>query len=188
MTLISSGNEQVKAEVVYRVLDNEHIKDNCEFIDTEFHDDDNIYIQAKAGIIPDNDLFIYFSIPQNTPNIFITISDGDSDLVQKIIGNVEQKDVKNPSYFTKKKVVRYENQELNRRGVFGIVLLPLSVSGILDSMEETFEFANKEYSFQLVTMLSKTEIELWEKDGFENLMEFFDSTDKDLLSFEQRLS
>jgi len=187
MTLTSSGNERVKAEVVYRVLDNEHIKDNCEFIDTEFHDDDNIYIQAKAGITPDNDLFVYFSIPQNTSNIFITISDGDSDLVQKIIGNVEQKDVKSPSYFTKKKVVRYESQELNRLGVFGIVLLPLSVSGILDNMQEAFSFDNKEYRFHLVSMLSKEEIELWEKDGFDNLMEFFDSTDKDLLGFEQRI-
>lgn len=185
MTLISSGNERIKAEVVCRVLDNEHIKDSCEFIDTEFNNDDNIYVQAKAGITPDNDLFVYFSIPKNTSNIFITVSDGDSDLVQKIIGNVEQKDVKNPSYFTKRNVVRYENQELNKHGVFGIVLLPLSVSGILDSMEEVFEFANKEYSFHLVTMLSKTEIELWEKDGFESLMEFFDSSEKDLLSFEQ---
>lgn len=184
----SNTLEEVKAAIVSRVLDNEYIAQECEFFETSFLDGEHSYIQGVASITPDPDLKIYFSIPEYTANIFITVSDGLEEFVRKIIGNIDQIDVNDPSYFTTRKVVRFENEELNKLGIFGVVLLPLSVSGILDDMEEVFEFSDKEYSFQLVSMLSKAEIELWEKDGFENLMEYFDTTDKDLLSFEQRLA
>ena len=179
--------ERLKAEIVWRVLENEHIKDECEFFEATFSNDGHSYVQGVADILPDPDLKVYFSIPRNTRNIFITVSDGVGSVVRKVIGNIEQLDVNDVSYFNRRQIVRFENENLNKQGIYGIVLLPLSVSGILDSIHEKFDFDNEEYCFHLVTMLSKAEMEVWEKDGFDSLMDLFDHTDKDLLTCEQKV-
>lgn len=188
MVVSRNDFKRLKAEIVYRVLDNEHINDECEFYEASFDNDENNYIHAKANIIPDDDLKVYFSIPHDTQNIFITVSDGASNTIRKIIGNIEQIDISDLSYFTRQRVVRFDNAELNKEGVFGIALLPLSVSGILDTIEECFDFNEINYCFRLVTMLSESEIKVWEREGFDALMAFFDSGEKDLLTFKQVVS
>jgi hypothetical protein len=175
--------ERLRGEVVSRVLDNEHAADEAELF-TLTGRDDRTFHQAVARIIPDDDLLIVLTVPAETTSIFITVTDGEQALVRRILANLEEMERDGTSLSTAC-VVRLEDETLEQHGVAGVTLMPLSVSGILCGMEETFEHQQRVYSFHLVVFLSFAEYAIWKAHGQEQIAAHFDEVDKDLLTFRQ---
>ncbi|WP_428410179.1 hypothetical protein [Hyphococcus sp.] len=178
------GIPVIQGEIVSRVLALEHVDDECETFENELIGREEKFRQVVARVKPDHDLFVIFNIPANTPSIFITVSDGDRNLIRQVISNLEEIE-KEGKQLEPTDVVAFEDKNLLASGVVAVVLVPLSVSGILCDLEESFSLNGKVYRFCLVVFLSKDEHELWKKQGSDALVSYFDSVDKDLLTFSQ---
>lgn len=175
---------RIRGEIVSRVLDLERIADECETHESELSSGGRKYLQAVAKVEPDDDLFVTFNIPTQTHSIFITVSDGDTDLIRRVLSNLEQIEFEvKPNKVAD--VVAFDDSRLHEQGIVAVVLLPLSVSGVLCDLEESFVADDQNYTFRLVTFLSRKEYGLWRQFGIDALMSYFDETQKDLLTFDQ---
>jgi hypothetical protein len=175
--------ERLRGTVISRVLGVEHAGDEAEL----FHyvlDEDKALHQGVARIVPDDDLRIIFTIPAETTSIFITVTDGDVSLVRRALANLEEME-RDGTAFGVGEVVRFEGNDLEQHGIAAIVLMPLSVSGILSGLEETFEHDEHRYCFYLVMFLSFAEFGIWKAHGQEKLMSHLDDVDKDILTLRQ---
>ncbi len=182
--MLSVGFEKVQAEIISRVLNNQHIADECENYHSEFGSNNQQYFQSVSRIEPDDDLFVIFATPTKTKSVFITVSDGDKKLIRRVLSNLEEMELEGKS-FNYRSVIRFEDAELKKNAICAVAILPLSVSGILCDLEESFVIGSNEYIFRLVVFLSEKEYSLWKDHGFDSLMSYFDETDKDLLTFNQ---
>ncbi len=175
--------ERLRGTVISGVLGVEHARDEAEL----FHyvvDEDKALHQGVAQVVPDDDLRIVFTIPVETTSIFITVTDGDVSLVRRVLANLEEME-RDGTVLGVGEVVRFEGSDLEQHGIAAVVLLPLSVSGILCGLEETFEHEERSYCFYLVAFLSLAEYGIWKAHGQEKLMSHLDNVDKDLLTLRQ---
>lgn len=175
--------EELRGQIVSRVLETERAGDEAELFGyvpkrgTTLH-------QAVVPVVPDDDLRIVFTIPTETTSIFITVSDGDPPLVRRMLANLDEME-RDGATLGIGDVVRFEDKDLEQHGVAGVALLPLSLSGVLCGLDDTFEHGGRIYKFWLVVFLSFLEYGIWKAHGQEMLMAHFDDVDKDLFTFEQ---
>ena len=176
--------KQIRGEIVSKVLDLEHVADECEAFESELNTSNKKYFHVVAKLEPDDDINVAFSVPIENQSIFITASDGNAALVRRVLSNLDEIESESGP-LSVSDVVAFDDPELIKCRIAGVVLLPLSVSGVLCDLDEKIYINGKEYNFRLVTFLSQKEYKLWKTHGSDALMSYFDENDKDLLTFYQ---
>ena len=162
--------------------------ETVDFVDFYYPDIDTNISTAVARIAFDDEeiLNVIFSLCSQTNIVFITITDGDSRQVAKIISSIE--------YY-----VKYENtlemgdslslidsDFLVKNNVYGAVLLKVSVIPFLPNFPYSMELSTGEsISTMLVTFINKKEYMHIKQNGFTSLVDYFADTNKDLYSLQQ---
>jgi hypothetical protein len=73
--------------------------------------------------------------------------------------------------------------ELRERDIVGLILLPPNTANVLSHLPLDITVGDTEYRFLLVVFLSNMEHEVRKTKGHDALMDLFDNTNKDLVSF-----
>ena len=156
-----------------------------------FNDDRNLYYferkdgvkryQAVITLQSDVNLHVIFSIPTNTNNIYITVSDGDTHLIRQLFATLE--DSEEHEQVGIGCVQLFNDIRLITNDVKGVILLPINTSNILNFLPDQIEINEVNYHFLLVVFLSTNEYVEWQTKGHDALMDYFIENEKDLVSF-----
>jgi len=137
--------------------------------------------QAVALARDDANIACVFSLPTESRNIYVTVSDGDRTVIRRVLATLE--DTEAESSVVLGNVLLLDAPELRERDIVGVILLPPNLSGVLRHLPLDITVGSAPYRFLLVVFLSKREHEVWKAEGHDALMDLFDSTDKDLITF-----
>ena len=80
--------QQIRSVIVNAVISNDLFCDDCNLYYFEKEDGTKRH-QAVSTLRDDVNLHIIFSIPTNTHNIYITVSDGDTNLIRQLFATLE---------------------------------------------------------------------------------------------------
>jgi len=175
------NKKNLNAKIANFFLELPTLDDECELFAIE--DDRNVYRQGMVKVNTENEINVSFSFPHlsDSENVYVIASEGEPSLVRRLIANIQQLD--NDSDVKLGNIQIFNSADLESIGIVGVILLPIEVSNLLCDLPDRFEYDCKDYKFLLVVPLSTKEHEVWKSDGHDALMDFFEETNKDLISF-----
>lgn len=139
-----------------------------------------------AGIVnaeSDPSLNAVFSLPKRSGHLFLTLSDGDADSLARVMAHLDECDVSGEIH--QSHVVRFNHEYLDNHGYIGVYLCAPVVSPLFKELQEPLVFETNTAHPTLVIFITKSEYEVWRKHGSHGLLDHFDATDRDLVSFER---
>jgi hypothetical protein len=172
--------ERIRSTIVNTVINNDLFCDDCNLYYFEKADGTKRH-QAVSTLRDDVNLHVIFSIPTNTHNIYITVSDGDANLIRQLFATLE--DIEGHEQIGIGCVQLFDDTRLIENDVRGIILLPIITSNILNFLPNQFEINGVNYNFILVVFLSTKEYQQWEIKGHDALIDYFIENEKDLIAF-----
>ena len=122
-----------------------------------------------------------FSLPTDTRNVYVTVSNGDTTVIRRVLSALEEIEVQ--STVKLGNVALLDSPELRARKIVGVLLLPPHASNALNHLPLQITIRDVVYRFMLVVFLTEREHDLWKTAGHNALMDFFSSSDKDLVAF-----
>ncbi|MFN9729046.1 MAG: hypothetical protein ACK59M_01105 [Pseudomonadota bacterium] len=174
--------DPARASIVEAVLLQPLFTDGCEVHFFEGLQGKKLY-QGVFKPVQDKNLSVVMSLPADTGNtMFIALADRAVPMVRRIVANLEE--WSSEGNVSLGNIVLIENQELQASGYCGVILLPVSVSTILEALPETIKVRDALYPVMLVVPVSDAEHQVWKSHGHDALMSFLDDTQKQIV-FEQ---
>ena len=173
--------QQICSVIVNTVISNDIFNDDCNLYYFEKENGTKRH-QAVSTLRDDVNLHVIFSIPTNTRYIYITVSDGDANLIRKLFATLE--DIEGHEQIGIGCVQLFDDTRLIENDVRGIILLPIITSDILNFLPTQFEINEVNYNFILVVFLSTKEYQQWETKGYDALIDYFIENEKDLVAFD----
>ncbi|MBF4454756.1 hypothetical protein IRT38_04995 [Acinetobacter sp. SK-43] len=176
-----SDMERIRSTIVNMVISNDIFNDDCNIYYFEKEDGTKRH-QAVSTLRDDVNLHVIFSIPTNTHNIYITVSDGDASLIRQLFATLE--DIEGHERIGIGCVQLFDDTRLIENDVRGIILLPIITSNILNFLPTQLEINEVNYNFILVVFLSTKEYQQWKTKGHDALIDYFIENKKDLVAFD----
>lgn len=171
---------KLKATVIDAVLSGEYLQPKCEVSYVE-GDDGRKHYQAVALSTSDPNVACVFSLPTEGRNIYVTVTDGDREVIGQVLATLEDLEVESSIHLGNVQLL--DSPELRKRDIVGVILLMPRTSNALKHLPLDITVGNTQYRFLLVVFLSTRENEVRKTQGHDALMDFFSSTGKDLVSF-----
>jgi hypothetical protein len=178
-------NPALRRTIVHKVLDSDLFGDACDLSYLE-RDDGGKRHHACAALDTDPDIHVVVSLPTDGKNIYVTLSNGDRPLIQRLFATLE--DMEGECSIRLGNVQLFDDAALKARGICGVLLLPVQISNILRFLPDTITIDAIDHPVLLVVFLSEREHAIWKADGHDALMELFVATDKDLIAFGSTLA
>jgi hypothetical protein len=162
------------------VLCSEALQDECEIYSFEDSQGKKHY-QGVALSKVDSNIACVFSLPTITKNIYITLSDGDTAVVRRVLAMLEEVEIEDSVALGN--VLLLDSVELQTHNIVGVILLPINVSNALNCLPAVIPIEKVEYTVLLVVFLTQAEHHLWVTQGHDALMDLFSGEGKDLVAF-----
>lgn len=180
MTTSLANLNATRAALVHAVLDGDLFGDACDLFSLERADGVKRH-QAVAALVAEAGVNVIFSIPTDSSNVYITVSDGDLSLVRQVLATLE--DIEADAPLKLGKVQPFDDAYLKARDIHAILLLPARTSHVLDFLPDAITVGARSYPLLLVVFLSEREHRIWKVDGHDALMDDFSARGKDLIAF-----
>ena len=137
-----------------------------------------------AGVVSaetDSSLSAVFSLPKQTGHWFLTLSDGDTGSLARVMAHLDECDAGGEIH--QSHVVRFDHEYLDQNGYVGVYLCAPIVSPLFKQLEEPMVFDSNIAHPTLVIFITESEYDVWKNHGSDGLLDHFDDVEKDLVSF-----
>ena len=171
---------KVKAAVVDAVLSSDLLEKEADIFSLEENDGTTHY-QGVVSSTVDPAQRAIFSIPVDSHNVYITLTEGDPSTIRRAMATIEE--TEHETGVRLGNVLLLDASELRERQIRGVIFLPVKVSRVLRYLPEAIEVGGSRFPVLLVVFLRDHEHEVWRRDGHDMLMKLFSETDKDLVAF-----
>jgi hypothetical protein len=121
-----------------------------------------------------------FSLGRHSQNVFITIANGDTKEIARAVANIEDCDVEKGG-LSLDDFVDLDINIFRRNGWKGVLLMPVSLLGTLESFPLCKVISGNYVNFFLAVLISHDEYCCMKSSGIEALMEKFDEEGKDII-------
>jgi len=156
----------VKSVIANEIIKNDIFRDDCNILFFEKDDGFKRY-QGVSTVDQDPELHLVFSIPTTGKNIYVTVSDGYTQLIRQVFATLE--DIESDGGIVQLGNVQlFNNGDFKEKGVEGIILLSVKTSNVLNYLPSEIEIDSAVYKFLLVTFITKEEYLIWKKEGMMN--------------------
>ena len=162
------------------ILQQDYFEDACEVHSLE-GDDGKKRHHAICQCKFDSSARLVFSLPEHTKNVYITITDGDTKVIRRVMATLQ--DLEEYSEVTTGNVVLLNDPILKEAALCGVILLPGSVFNALDHLPDEVTVSAQNFRLLAVVFLTDQEHELWQTQGHDALIDHYSQTDKDLIKF-----
>jgi hypothetical protein len=140
--------------------------------------------QALTACTFDPAAKLIFSLPCETSNVYVCITDGEPAILRQLIATLEDYDAQGEcNHFGT--VHLFADPVLNSNGVCGVLLLQGSIYNALEHVPDEAIIDGRTVQFLGVVLLSKAEYKLWSEAGLDALLEYFEKAGKDLVRLQQ---
>lgn len=176
-----------QSAIIAYVLEHSAVEDNVKLLSFSLTGSEapGKQVIAYAKVLhPDEELFLLFTLSDFSDRIFMTVSDGDPKELSKVLATLEEYD----HYSNKLLVgssVKMPSAYLSGFGKIGVILLAASTSPLLIRVGKCIRIKGSVYHPYLVTFIDEQEYALKSEKGFDELLNQFERTDKDLVSLIQ---
>lgn len=158
-----------------------HMSENVEW--QSWGDAESIHFAATVGAEAQDRLNAVFSLPKESGHFFLTLSDGDASRLTRVMAHLDECDAGGEIH--QSHVVRFHHEYLDRHGYVGVYLCAPKVSPLFRELDEPMRFDSNTAHPTLVIFITESEYEIWQQHGASGLMDHFDASDRDLVSFER---
>ena len=171
-------NEKEHAHIIAQVLELELTQDKANMLNFESGElvDHTAYIKLDF----EEDIFIVFTLPCGSNKIFITVTDGEPEIISFLLSEIERADVTKTFRF--RDTIRFNHEYLIKHDKVGVILLPITVSNILSKIAELKALDEQAYESYLCTFISADEYACNMNFGSDALMDKFARENKDLIA------
>lgn len=171
-------NNVEDANIISILLDLDCVSGNANLVNFENDGevDHTVFIKVKL----DEGAYVVSSLPRNSSQIFITVTDGDPNTIAFLISEIDR--ANKTRHFKMNDVVRFSNEYMSENGRVGVILLPVSVSNLVSEIAHIRSLSGAPYEVFLCVFLSEEEYIHKKNFGFNSLMDKFTEENKDLIS------
>ena len=145
------------------------------------NDGEAVYRQGVVQVPALPSVNVVFSLPsQESERVFVLASDGNVMFLRTLVANLQE--MLATTTIELGQVLLLSDDELKQRKVAGVIFLPVSVSNLLQGLPEVINVDDRSYRFLLVVLITEIEHKLWLERGHNELMEYFEEIEKDVVS------
>ena len=177
---MSIPHSRLNQAILAALAHEDYFEDNCTSYSLEGADGRNRNsLTCHCKFDPSANL--YASVPTVTSNIYVTISDGDPDLILQVLASIEDRESKTCVHWGD--VIAFNDPSLRQHGIHAVMLLQGTLFTALAHLPETLVVDSKTYGFVSVIFLTQSDYDMWKTDGHDALMAHFQRIEKDVTSF-----
>lgn len=176
-------NKEQNALFVY-LLDRELLLPDATLKQYDFHKDNSgyrttAYVEAKSS---GEKSFAIFNLPEKTNSVFLLISDGDPEVLSKVVASLEEYDASTCSLCVGDTVPMKEPYVL-AAGWSAALFLPVGV--IAQEMPNSKVISGKEFFFNLVVFIDADELKIKTELGLDELLGVFEKKTRGIITFKK---
>lgn len=147
----------------------------------EYNTDESNY-SSGYGVFEDSKdpINLVFSIPQNSHHFFFTLSEADSDIFVSELSSIQWY-CENMASICLHHSIPTDDEYLNSKGYFGYIFI--SPKHFHESLDVELNINNDNYKAIAVVPITQKELTLKRERGIDGLFDYWDSIDKDIVSF-----
>lgn len=175
-------DEKLRARICIHFFNEASIKGKLQLSHYEFGS--GIHYHTAYGLIGDESDLIYmvFALPNKSDDIYLMITDGDPGLVAGQLAALQK-------YNEEKEHICLYHTVPTTNEVFKVndwvALLTIRPCTVISTFEDNTEIDGRNFRFRLVIPINKDEKKLKMESGIESLMDLFEETERDVITFEQ---
>jgi hypothetical protein len=175
-------NEKLRAGICVHFFENASIKGNLQLNSYYFESD--IQYHTAYGLIGDKSdpIQIVFAMPNKSDDVYFMVTDGDPETVAGELAGIQQYNEENEHICLFHTVPTTNKVFAKNKWAAFLTVLPCTV---LDDFEDVKTISDRNIRFRLVMPITSEESELKIKSGIDSLMDMFEESDRDIISFVQ---
>lgn len=170
--------EKNHANIISKILDLEISGDKATMLN--FESAGNIDNTAYIRLDLEEDIFIVCTLPVGSGKIFVTVTDGDPEIISFLLSEIARNDL--TINYRMRDIVRFSNEYLELNGKIGVIILPVLVSNVLCNIGQIEYLNGCFYEMYLCTFISVEDYEYYKSFGVDALLDKFKLENKDLIS------
>jgi len=175
-------DEKLRAGICVHFFNEASIKGKLQLSHYEF--DSGIHYHTAYGLIGDESdpIYVVFAMPHKSDDIYLMITDGDPSLVAGQLAALQK-------YNEEAEHVCLYHTVPTKSDVFNtndwIAFLTIRPCTIITTFKDDAEIGDRNFRFRLVIPINAEERKLKMESGIEALMDLFEETKRDVITFEQ---
>ena len=177
--MVAARSDVVKA-VLTAVSSEEYFQPGCEHSEIEQHPG-SVSHTAVCTAHFDKDVKLVFTLPTSSKNVYVTVTDGSTIAVQRILSAIEG--AEQEFGIELGKVLQIDDPEMKARDLCAVIFLPPSTFNVLDHVPLDVEVGDATYRLLGVFFMSEKDNEIRKKQGHDALMDYWTAIGKDTISF-----